>query len=174
MPADTILLNTNTSTGATLATDDIGGVHYPRSKLIHGADGTNAGDVANSNPFPVKLIPTTADGLTFTKTISAASTNATSTKASAGQVYGIVATNINAAVRYLKLYNKASAPTVGTDTPVATFAIPGNTAGAGLALNFPQGLAFATGIAWALTTGSADADTAAVAASDLIVHITYK
>jgi hypothetical protein len=38
-------------------------------------------------------------------------------KASAGQVYSLFVSNINAAVRYLKLYNKASAPTVGTDVP---------------------------------------------------------
>ncbi len=41
-------------TGTTLATDDIGGVHYPRIKLSIGADGT-AGDVSTSNPIPVML-----------------------------------------------------------------------------------------------------------------------
>jgi hypothetical protein len=35
------------------ATDEIGGVHYQRIKLIHGADGVNAGDVATGNPLPV-------------------------------------------------------------------------------------------------------------------------
>ncbi|MDP2323532.1 MAG: hypothetical protein Q8N51_05825 [Gammaproteobacteria bacterium] len=37
------------------ATDDIAGVHFQRIKLIHGADGVNAGDVATGNPLPVTL-----------------------------------------------------------------------------------------------------------------------
>lgn len=35
------------------AADEIGGVKFPRVKLIHGADGTNDGDVATANPLPV-------------------------------------------------------------------------------------------------------------------------
>jgi len=107
--------------------------------------------------------------------ISAATTNATSVKASAGQVYSIYAHNLNAAVRYLKLYNKASAPTVGTDTPVLTLPIPGNAAGAGFVLDTGgMGIAFATGIALALTTGVADADTGAVAANEIVCTVLFK
>ena len=43
------------ATGAVLATDEIGGVHYPRTKLSVGADGT-AVDVSTGNPLPVSLI----------------------------------------------------------------------------------------------------------------------
>jgi hypothetical protein len=82
--------------------------------------------------------------------------------------------NLNASPRYLKFYNKATAPTVGTDTPVATEIIPGNTAGAGFIVNIPDGLAFSTGIAFALTTGLADNDTGAVAANEIIVNLGYK
>lgn len=39
--------------GKTIATDEISSVHYQRAKLIHGADGTNDGDVALTNPMPV-------------------------------------------------------------------------------------------------------------------------
>lgn len=39
--------------GTTVAADDIGGVKFQRIKLIHGADGTNDGDVASGNPLPV-------------------------------------------------------------------------------------------------------------------------
>lgn len=116
-----------------------------------------------------------AGGSTPYKLISAATTNATSVKASAGTLYSITASNINASPRYLKIYNKASAPTVGTDTPVLVFLIPGNTAGAGT--NIPIGLPgyeFTTGIAFALTTGAADSDTGAVAASEIIVNLGYK
>lgn len=41
--------------GATFATDDIGGVQYPRTKLTLGADGVTDGDVSASNPLPVVL-----------------------------------------------------------------------------------------------------------------------
>lgn len=52
--ADNTTLNTG-SGGDTIAADDIGGVKYPRSKLIHGADGVNAGDVSTANPLPVSI-----------------------------------------------------------------------------------------------------------------------
>lgn len=116
----------------------------------------------------------TAGGATPSRLISAASTNATSVKGSAGQLYMVSAINLNAAVRYLKFYNKASAPTVGTDTPVLTFPIPGNTAGAGFNISIPQGIEFTLGIALALTTSAADADTSAVAAGDIIINLATK
>lgn len=116
----------------------------------------------------------TAGGFTPYKLVSAASTNATSVKASAGTLAAIVVSNVNAAMRYLKFYNKASAPTVGTDIPVFIVPIPGNTAGAGAAIPLPpQGLNFTTGIAFALTTGLADADTGAVAATEISVSLGY-
>lgn len=48
--------NTELSSGSggdTIATDDISGVKYPRSKIVIGADGTNDGDVASANPLPI-------------------------------------------------------------------------------------------------------------------------
>lgn len=125
-----------------------------------------------TNPSFEQAVAGTAGGATMSKTVSAASTNATSVKASAGQVYGIVVNNQNAAVRYLKLYNKASSPTVGTDTPVKTIAIqPGQT----LSVPVPAvGWVFSTGIAFALTTGVADSDTGAVSANEHVVNIDYK
>lgn len=51
--ADNTTLNTGTG-GDTIATDDISGVKYPRSKIVIGADGTNDGDVSATNPMPVK------------------------------------------------------------------------------------------------------------------------
>ena len=141
-------------------------------------DATTRGQRASVNTsggLAVTPTPHTAGGLTISRVISAASTNATSAKASVGQVFTIIAMNTNAAVRYLKLYNKASAPTVGTDTPVMTIPIPGNTAGAGFVLDTGgMGIAFATGIALALTTGIADSDTGAVAANEIVVNILYK
>lgn len=122
----------------------------------------------------VGLDARTTGGVTPNKTISAATTNSKNIKASAGMIYFIHTSNINAAVRYLKLYDKATAPTVGTDVPVWTLAIPGNAAGAGFVMPIPVGLVFTTGIGIGITTGSADADVGAVAASDIIVNIGFK
>lgn len=133
------------------------------------------GNTANTTPWLVSEQAKTSGGATPYKLNSAATTNATSVKASAGQLYMVTASNTNAAVRYLKLYDKASTPTVGTDTPVLAFAVPGNTAGAGTNIPVPPcGLQFANGIAFALTTGAADSDTAAVAANEIVVNLGYK
>lgn len=50
--ADNTTLNTG-SGGDVIASDDISSVKYQRVKLIHGADGTNDGDVSRANPLPV-------------------------------------------------------------------------------------------------------------------------
>lgn len=134
---------------------------------------TNALNVQQSTtPWLVTNTPAVSGGLTIGRVISAASTNATSTKGSAGQVCGLQASNTNAAARYLKLYNKASAPTVGSDTPVMTLLIPPNSSG--IVMNNDLCIAFATGIAFALTTGVTDADTGAVAANEIVTHLFYK
>lgn len=40
---------------AVYADDDISSVKYPRVKLIHGINGTNDGDTARTNPYPVAV-----------------------------------------------------------------------------------------------------------------------
>lgn len=40
------------ASGQAFATDEIAGVHFPRTKIAHGADGT-AVDVSSGNPLPV-------------------------------------------------------------------------------------------------------------------------
>jgi hypothetical protein len=53
--ADNTQLNTGAG-GDVIASDDIGGVKFQRIKLIHGADGTNDGDVSTVNGLPVSQI----------------------------------------------------------------------------------------------------------------------
>jgi hypothetical protein len=102
---------------------------------------------------------------------SAASTNATSIKTSAGTLYSVVASNFGASPRYAKFYNKASAPTVGSDVPFFTVTIP--VAGT-LVLEFGAvGVRFGTGIALAITAGAADTDATAIAASEVKVVTSY-
>jgi hypothetical protein len=149
-----------TITPGAYATEPIPAVQVTGTQPI---SGTVTATVTGGTVLPVT--PTTA----FTN--SAATTNATSTKASAGTVWSVFASNINAAVRYLKLYNKASAPTVGTDVPVMIIPIPaGGFVQIGPGSN---GIRFATGIAWALTSGAADSDTGAVSVNEHKVAISY-
>jgi len=59
--ADNIQLNQGIG-GDVLAADDIGGAKYQRIKLVHGADGTNAGDVDIGNPLPIRVATDTVFG----------------------------------------------------------------------------------------------------------------
>lgn len=95
---------------------------------------------------------------------AAASTNATVAKAGPGDLHGVSGYNAAATVRYIKFYDKASAPTAGTDTPVLMFA-----AGPTAAFSFnADGFFFSAGISYALTTGAADADTGALTLADVV------
>lgn len=160
------------SGGSVFASDDISSVQYPRVKPSWGADGS-AVDTSVTAPLPIQVVGQAAGGASIYRKIGAASTNAANIKGSAGTVYGITATNVNAAAVFLKLYNKATSPTVGTDTPVMTMLIPGATTGGGFVFSVPQGIAFATGISVAITGAVGDADTTAVSANEQLIHILY-
>lgn len=103
---------------------------------------------------------------------AAASTNATLVRTGNGRVYRVFGLNATAAAKFLKLYNKATAPTVGTDTPVLTIPIP-----ASGAFSFEissVGLQFPLGIGYAITGLAPDADTTVLVAGDVLgVNIVY-
>lgn len=122
----------------------------------------------------IALVTTLSPNLpvpTMSTISSAATTNATSVKASAGTVYNILVSNTGAAAAYVKFYNKASAPTVGTDVPVFTLSIPAS----GTVCVNPHliGIRFATGIALAITNLAADSDTTAVLAAQVKCMTSY-
>jgi hypothetical protein len=97
---------------------------------------------------------------------AAATTNATLVKSSAGRLFKIRGYNAKAAVAYFKLYNKATAPTVGTDTPVLTIPLKASDM---FDIDFGAiGLGFATGIGFGITGAVADADTTALVAADVV------
>ena len=97
-----------------------------------------------------------------------------SVKASPGTITTIAAVNINeATVSYLKIYDKATGPIVGTDIPVMTIPIPTNIQGAGIVIPIPNGVTFSNGIAIAVTGGLADSDTTTVEANEVVINITY-
>lgn len=71
--------------------------------------------------------------------------------------------NARASAVYLKIYNKASTPVVGTDTPALTFYLP-----ASLSFNFRVDYRGFNGLGIGLTTAAADNSTASVTAGDIL------
>lgn len=55
--ADNVTINDANDTDVAVAADEIGSAWYQRIKLVHGADGTNDGDVSSANPLPVTSTP---------------------------------------------------------------------------------------------------------------------
>lgn len=102
--------------------------------------------------------------------VSAASTNAANIKNAAGNLYEITVSNVTATAAFIKLYNKATAPTVGTDVPILT--IPA-TAGATVPINFGAlGKRFTAGISIAITAAAAATDTG-VTVAGIQVNASY-
>lgn len=94
--------------------------------------------------------------------LSAASNNSTLAFAAKALLDSVVLTDSAGTgdTYYFKLYDKATAPTCGTDTPVWTIAIKEGDAVTLSAL----GLMFSNGIGFCLTGGIADSDNTAAAA----------
>lgn len=126
---------------------------------IRGVDGNSM--VALDGPIPpgsaaigsvtvasgaVTATPVTA---TAYSVVTTASTNGANVKNAAGNLYEITCSNPTATPVYVKLYNKASAPTVGTDVPILTIAAAANST---VSLQFgATGKRFSTGISIAAT-----------------------
>jgi hypothetical protein len=157
-------------TGATVATDRTSaGEHVQIVKLAVSADGSASPVTATADGMAV--VAKQAHKPVPYKRVSNASLNATSVTTTANTLlYGYYISNTNSAVRYVKFYNKASAPGVGTDVPVLVLAIPG---GGAANASFPAGINFTTGLALAMTTGAPDSDVGAVAANEVIVNLVY-
>jgi hypothetical protein len=118
----------------------------------------------------VNIDPQTANGLSIYHLVSAATTNATNVKASAGQLYGWYIYNSNAAARKVAFHNTAGTPTAGASVVFSIVIPPASAAN----VEYTMGLAFATGIGISTVTDLTDAGTTAVGASDLIINLFYK
>lgn len=108
---------------------------------------------------------------------AAATTNPNSVKVGPGNVYGFFFCGQSAAAlsRFVKFYDKASAPVVGTDIPVFTVPVISTTTLPGLAeLSLDYGIPFKLGIAYAITGAIGDADATAVGADDIHGFILWK
>lgn len=139
--------------------------------------GQNPGGASTYTPNVVAVVDpvTGGPGPYVYRKLSANDVTATAIKdagATPGRAFRIVAQNANAAVRFIKLYDKATAPTVGTDTPVMTVAIPASNVPLVIDLG-DMGVAFTLGMWLGTTTGVADNNTGAPAADELITQIVY-
>lgn len=102
--------------------------------------------------------------------VTTASTNGANVKNAAGNLYEITCSNPTATPVYVKLYNKASAPTVGTDVPILTIVVAANST-VPLQLGV-VGKRFATGISIA-ATGAIAASDATNAVAGVQISATY-
>jgi len=138
----------------------------------------------NTTPLPVEIqrsvslttsttvnaTTTPVAGGTLYSLNTAATTNAAFIKASAGSLYELTISNVTATPIYVKLFNLAVAPTVGTSVPIITFQIAANTTST---YEFgPIGKRFSTGIAIAATGAAAATDTS-VAVAGVQITGTY-
>lgn len=95
-------------------------------------------------------------------------------KATAGNVFSILITSINASVRYFQLHNKATAP-AAADVPLVSIPIPAGAAAQPTELILDSafftvnGEAFSTGIGWAVSTTFATFTDSATATDHIVV-----
>lgn len=94
---------------------------------------------------------------------AAASTNGALVSATARNVHKLMGRVVRASSVFIKIYDKATAPTVGTDVPLMTLeCVASSTFGLDLA-----GMSLVNGLGIAMTTAAADADTGPLTAGDV-------
>jgi hypothetical protein len=109
---------------------------------------------------------------TFHSLSCAATTNATSVKASAAQIGFLSLTNNSASWAYFHLVNKASAPTVGTDAGVLNIGVAPNST-LDCSTSF-CGIRMSLGLAYYVSTGPTSLDTGALPlANTFVVNMSY-
>ena len=156
--------------GRTLDTSAISGTVALDSATLSALEGVNAtvsGTAGTVNP----VVPATPYFVN-----SAASTNGALILTGTSNLSSFYATNEGATTAYVKLYNKATAPTVGTDVPEMTIPVPDAAAVSGvpgvatIPIGF-HGFRFALGLGIAITRKAVYTDTTAVGAGEVKVKL---
>lgn len=86
------------------------------------------------------------------------------------RLYGYYVSNANAAIRYVKLYDKATAPDEN-DTPVVRIMVP---AGGAANVMSESGIEFLLGIGCRIVTTAADTGDTGVTSTESIVNLWYR
>lgn len=143
--------------------DDIGAPRMTLDRLAYAAVGATASRAQSALECPI---------------VSAATTNATNCKASAGNLYGFDLINTTSTLYYLRLYNTSGSPTCSSATgfirsiPIPSFnATDGD--GAGIVRIAPVPVGYDTGISFCLTAGASSTDNNA-AATGIYGALLYK
>jgi hypothetical protein len=125
-----------------------------------GAQPPGNGDtqVGLTAPLPVAQMPSLqATGATSVSGNYAGAATTGNAKATAGLVFGLVASNANSSIRYMQLYNTTGAT---SGAPVFSVPLPGGTTNLpaviaiGNDMLSPNGLYLSTGITWAISTAA--------------------
>lgn len=132
------------------------------------------GNTANTTPWIVQTVPGATNGASTCNLQSAATTNATNCKASAGTLYGYEVINTTGTLYYLRLYNLTTSPTCSSSTGfIRSIPIPAATTGAGVERDMSVGEAYGTGLGFCLTGGGSSTDNTN-AATGVYISLLYK
>mgnify|MGYP005614459527 CR=1 FL=1 len=158
--------------GRTLDTSAISGTVALDSATLSALEGVNAtvsGTVTVTAGTVNPVVPATPYFLN-----SAATTNGALILTGTSNVSSFYATNEGAKAAYIKLYNKATAPTVGTDVPEMTIPVPAAVIGVPGVATIPigfHGFRFALGLGIAITRNAVHTDTTAIGAGEVKVKL---
>lgn len=131
-------------------------------------------NLAGAQRVVLNVTATAGETVSTSYLAATASTNSTSVKGSAGNVYFIHATNTTATLYYLRMYNSSSAPTCSSATGfIETMPIPASATGAGFVREIPVGQGYSTGIGFCITGGGSSTDNTNAAAG-VYLTIGYK
>jgi len=139
-------------------------------------DPSNTGAINKATDSIQAFLQVEASSLGAVQSFSKSSTadaNMTSVKASSGKMTSLIAHNNTASAKFIKLYNKASAPVIINDTSyiIARHTIPANS---NLIINSTlDPLFFSAGIAYAITGAVGDTDATILASNDVSINIKY-
>jgi hypothetical protein len=131
-----------------------------------------ASEAPTSGAFILRILPSTPETPYFVNSL--ATTNGALILTGASSVSALYATNTGAAAAFVKLYNKATAPVVGTDVPQMIIPIAAAVAGFPGVAELKPGFnpyRFPLGLGIAITGAVADNDTTAVAAGQVKVQL---
>jgi hypothetical protein len=113
----------------------------------------------------------TAGAMTHSK-LAAASTNATLVKAGQANLHGFMIYNNTAVVKFVRFYDKATAPVPASDAALIKFrvTVPANNIAF---LETVVGIDFLLGLGYDATGAVADTDATVLAANDLSINLLY-
>ncbi len=126
-------------------------------EIVIAANQTVGLDAGTNTIGTVKVTPAITDNPIYQNVISAVGVNSTLVQAGQSNMGILHIVSTAATPRYLKFYNKATAPIVGTDIPLFTIALA--TGASPFVLPALVGINFSLGLAFAIVLGVEDSST---------------